>query len=66
MDILSSEVAVEKIRVVCQETHADIGFIIRDTPSVNASSVEVWRGLLEGIHAFAADGSLAGIVIIGD
>lgn len=66
MDTLMNAAPEEKTRAVRQEKHGDVGFIIIDNPPVNASSVEVRRGLLEGIRAFAADRSLVGIVIIGD
>ncbi|WP_168787900.1 3-hydroxyacyl-CoA dehydrogenase NAD-binding domain-containing protein [Paraburkholderia aromaticivorans] len=66
MDTSLSAAPGEKSRAVRQEKHGDVGFLVIDNPPVNASSVEVRRGLLEGIRTFSRDTSLAGIVIIGD
>ncbi|MFT4504809.1 3-hydroxyacyl-CoA dehydrogenase NAD-binding domain-containing protein [Caballeronia sp. 15711] len=66
MDTLSSEAPQAQAQPVRQEKHGDVGFLVIDNPPVNASSVEVRQGLLDGIHAFAHDSTLGGIVIIGD
>jgi enoyl-CoA hydratase/carnithine racemase len=66
MDARSSAVPEVSAQAVRREKRGDIGFLVIDNPPVNASSVEVRRGLLDGIHVFGADPTLRGIVIIGD
>lgn len=66
MDTLSScapEVTAQSVR---REKRGNIGLLVIDNPPVNASSVEVRHGLLEGIRAFGNGSTLRGIVIIGD
>ncbi|MFM0176812.1 enoyl-CoA hydratase-related protein, partial [Paraburkholderia sediminicola] len=66
MDTLSNSSSEAKAQAVRRKKHGDVGFLVIDNPPVNASSVEVRRGLLEGLQAFGDDSTLRGIVIIGD
>ncbi len=51
--------------VVSLERDGDVAVLIIDNPPINAGSVEVRRGLLETIEAFAADPTLKAAVVIG-
>lgn len=48
------------------ERHDDVLVMILDNPPVNAGSVAVRRGLLDGVASLSQDESLRGAVIIGD
>ena len=52
--------------VVRIQYETDVGVLIIDNPPINAGSLDVRRGLLEGIQQLAADPQIRAIVLIGD
>ncbi|PMS30133.1 3-hydroxyacyl-CoA dehydrogenase [Trinickia symbiotica] len=65
MDTLTNAASKQRTESVRIEKRGNVGYLVIDNPPVNASSVDVRRGVLEGLKLFEADASLMGVVIIG-